>query len=241
MNSTELTFKTFVPLAILISSLAGSMHCASMCGGLVTLVSRNKISLCFYHLGRLLGYLGLGAISGLLGEKLLNSKWNIYIALLSACLLALSFFYLAFRSWRGENHFFKMPAFLAKFYQASAARFFSPEQKNSFFIYEAGVTGLLSVFLPCAWLYSFVLGAIATQSLIYGALFLFIFWLGTLPAMSLTPYLLQTLFIPLQKKSPKISALLLLGIGLFTLAVKLLPLMGSNSHPHMPFCNLHHH
>jgi sulfite exporter TauE/SafE len=43
--------------------------------------------------------------------------------------------------------------------------------------------GAASGFLPCGWLYSFVILAITTQSAILGATLLLAFWLGTLPAL----------------------------------------------------------
>jgi sulfite exporter TauE/SafE len=45
--------------------------------------------------------------------------------------------------------------------------------------------GLMTGLLPCGWLYSFVLLAIVSASLIKGALVLIFFWMGTIPALVL--------------------------------------------------------
>jgi hypothetical protein len=82
---------------------------------------------------------------------------------------------------------------------------------------SAVMLGLLSVFLPCGWLYTYVLAAIASRSATAGALILFLFWLGGLPALSVLPkYLEKSLAISNLKKQ-RIAGLLLITAGLYSL------------------------
>jgi sulfite exporter TauE/SafE len=93
-------------------------------------------------------------------------------------------------------------------------------------------TGLISALLPCGWLHTFVLGAVATQSPWIGALYLFLFWAGTLPALSLAPLAASRLFQPLAQKAPKISGTFLILLGLATIGIKMDLLKSEHSHCH---------
>lgn len=217
---TLLHLETLIPFSVLLASLAGSAHCATMCGGIVSIVGQNKKDLIQYHLGRLLGYLSLGALAGFIGQNFFHSHSNRSISLVSGLLLGIFFLYLSYQSYQGKTHLFKMPQFLAKVFQNNIAA--SNNKVSSHKVFSAGLCGVLSVFLPCGWLYSFIAGALATSSAIQGALFLFVFWLGTIPALSITPYVMQNLITPLRQKSPKISALILLLLSLLTISVKLI-------------------
>ncbi len=227
----EPLFQTLIPLGVLVASFLGSLHCVGMCGGLITVAAPTRVSVIFYHLGRLLGYLNLGALAGLLGEKVLNSSLHGVIPWIAAGSLALTFFYLGIKIWRGDTHPFQMPRSFMKIYSKIWEKIFRKKNTEDKVhpSFQAMSVGLLSVFLPCGWLYGFVLGAVATQSPIYGAAFLFTFWLGTLPAMSVAPIFIRKILSPLTQKSPKFSAILLMALALFTLGLKLYPLLISSS------------
>ena len=68
--------------------------------------------------------------------------------------------------------------------------------------WAAGTVGLLSVFLPCGWLYGFAVVTAATQTLWGGVWVMTVFWLGTLPALSFAPIALRRLLLPLQQRWP---------------------------------------
>jgi uncharacterized protein len=53
--------------------------------------------------------------------------------------------------------------------------------------------GILTPLLPCAWLMSFTAGASLTESTIKGALFMGVFWLGTIPALAIFPVIRKVL------------------------------------------------
>lgn len=60
-------------LSILIASLLGSPHCAGMCGGFAAWSGSGGLrwsGVAAYNLGRLITYITLGIIAGLLGKSL---------------------------------------------------------------------------------------------------------------------------------------------------------------------------
>lgn len=171
-----------IPVLVFLASLVGSTHCLAMCGG-IALATRSRNSyLVPYHLGRLMGYLTLGALAGLVGEALL--KHNELLSQLSAVLLGGTFIYLGLKIWRGDVLEAAFPPVLMNFVHRTMGKNLKLAKESSL----AGVlVGVFSVFLPCGWLYTFILGALATQSPFLGTLFLLSFWLGTVPILSVTP------------------------------------------------------
>lgn len=207
----------WIPLAVLLASLAGSGHCVAMCGGLVLASARTPSSWIAYHLGRLAGYMALGALAGGLGATLLkhsteDSPGLVWLSWLAAVLIGLSFLIAGTRVWQGHAvHLPVVPASVLSWFYKRGGR-------------SAWITGTLSALLPCGWLHSFALGAIATQSPFSGAGFLFVFWLGTLPALGLAPWLTERFFRPFSRRSPKVAGLILITAGLMSVGMKIAPL-----------------
>lgn len=197
-----------IPVAVLGASILGSAHCVSMCGGLVTSLSRSSREIALYHLGRLLGYSVLGAIAGFFGRKFLGSEVEGVISWLAALGVGLSLILIGLKSWNGGGaHFFHLPnAVLSFLYQRAGG--------------NALLAGALSAFLPCGWLQSFILAAVATRSFLNGAILLLFFWLGTLPALTVAPLIIQKFLAPLARKLPRVSAILLIAAGLFSIGLK---------------------
>jgi sulfite exporter TauE/SafE len=108
-----------------------------------------------------------------------------------------------------------LPSFVLKVFSKVMGNQTLPKNIQGF------ILGSFSAFLPCGWLYSFVLGALATQSPIKGAAFLGLFWLGTVPALVLAPSLIRKVLAPISQKAPKISGAVLIAAGLITVGLKL--------------------
>jgi sulfite exporter TauE/SafE len=207
---------TWIPLAVLSASLLGSGHCVAMCGGLVVAAARTPLAWTAYHAGRLLGYLALGSLAGLIGSILFDSEeaWLGVLPWLSwaaAIALGISFGIAGVRVWQGR------PLHLSLVPSSVLARLFKAGSGN------AGLTGFLTAFLPCGWLHSFVLGAIATRSPLLGAGFLAAFWAGTLPALGLAPWVFERVFKPVSRRSPKVAAVILILAGALSLGMKVAP------------------
>lgn len=203
-----------VPVLVLLASLMGSMHCLGMCGAIVSVIRPTPAGLLAYHLGRLLGYLSLGGLAGLAGGQLLAQQRPL-LAGVAALWLAGTFIWLGYRTWREQSFHLHLPRPLERL----AAKVMG----NALQRQGAGsglMVGLSSVFLPCGWLYMFILGAVATQSFWLGALFLIAFWLGTLPILTLAPALLAGLLQRLTPTSRKLSSSALIAAGFVTIYIK---------------------
>ncbi len=214
---------TWVPLAVLGASVAGSGHCVAMCGPLVAAVARDRRAWVHYHSGRLLGYLALGAIAGQLGEQVMRART---VSFVSAVTMAALFFLSAYRVARGR------PLHLPLL----------PKRWLSWLLERGSRTpfacGSLTALLPCGWLHAFVLASIATGSLARGAGMLFLFWAGTLPALMGGAWILEKTLAPLVRRTPIVPAILLFVAGLACLGLKSLPLSGGGAAA--PSCHAHH-
>ena len=136
-----------------------------------------------YHAFRLLGYLGVGTFAGMVGEQLFTDwQWlplQVFFASLVLMALLLTGLNILLQ-W-------KLPSRFSQFGIGLGYRVGQSDDS----ILRPALIGFFTVFLPCGWLYSFVLLSLATHSLVGGALILTVFWLGTLPAMLGSRILLQ--------------------------------------------------
>lgn len=221
--------RQLIPFAIVAASLAGSLHCVSMCGPLVTASASRPREIASYHLGRLISYAGLGALAGAAGEKVLSDAASPWISLVSAALIAAALISLGIRSWKGRGLHVPLPRGLVALHQ-KLWRATAPSPSV-----QAGTAGLLSVFLPCGWLHVFTLAAVTTHSAAQGGALLALFWLGTVPALSFAPWGFRKVLQPLARKAPRFSAVLLISAGLATVGFRLEKAMARNTHSgHLP-------
>ncbi len=211
-----------IPSAVLAASLAGSGHCALMCGGLVSAAARSGGAQIMYHLGRLAGYVILGAVSGWLGGRAVARlpEWGSTAV---AWAVGLSFVWIGVSGWRSGSWHFAVPG------SAAASRWITrltsgrssgrgsgspsdPAAYSAEVLYAAAI-GALSIFLPCGWLYGFVLASLSTADPVGGALLMTAFWAGTLPALVASRWLVRGLARLTGAFAPKLSALLLIAAG----------------------------
>jgi sulfite exporter TauE/SafE len=82
------------------------------------------------------------------------------------------------------------------------------------------LVGVLTGLLPCGWLWAFVVAAAGTATPAMGAAVMAVFWLGTVPAMTGVLALGGPLMQRIRRRMPVISACVLIGLGLATLAVR---------------------
>lgn len=216
-------------LAVLAASLVGSPHCAGMCGpfacfyagGQPVPAGRSRAALhAAYNGGRLLSYVVLGALAGLLGAGLdgagrLGGISRLAAVAAGALMVGWGLARLAtlhgVRLLPGSG-----PAaprrWLARLVQAQRAR---PP------VARALATGLLTTLLPCGWLYAFVVTAAGTGSASGGALVMLAFWVGTLPVLVAVGAGAQRLAGPFARRLPAASAAALVVLGLLTMGGRL--------------------
>jgi uncharacterized protein len=159
--------------------LAGSVHCAGMCGPLALSLPATSqetggfmLSRLAYNLGRILTYCVLGALSGLIGQSLLLAGVQRWTSIVLGLLLLVGLVSSRKRAlWRPvtsqvESLKQRMAPLLR---QRSAA--------------SLGLLGLLNGLLPCGLVYVACAGATASSSLLGGAAYMTTFGLGTVPML----------------------------------------------------------
>lgn len=214
MDNLMIASNSVMALSVLSSSLLGSAHCLGMCGGIALVVNKNRYHTFFYHLGRLLSYICLGAIAALIGQETLGKISTNWSVLISPLTLGVIFIYLGIIILQNKKFHLNLPAFLSK-PLSSIAGHQSNQSRAS--LLGAFLVGLFSISLPCGWLYGFAIGAAATKEIELGVLIMFMFWLGTVPMLIISPALFHKVIEPLKNRFPKASALVLITAGLFTI------------------------
>lgn len=214
-------------LIILTASLAGSGHCVGMCGPFAILAGQSPspslIGRAFavgnYHVGRLLTYLLLGLIAGSAGSLVDVGGSAMGLQRLAAwftgsLMIAYGVFAILRFTRLGSLHF-TLPEKVGGLVQ-KAFRWTAHLSGNT----RALAIGGITAWLPCGWLYAFVLIALGTSSPWSGLLVMLIFWLGTIPLLSVFVFGIQKLSQPWKKWLPMATAVLLIVSGVFTLSVR---------------------
>lgn len=225
-------------VAAFLAGLLGSGHCFGMCGGIAgslgALFGASKRSIALpalqFNLGRILGYAILGAVAaGVLGAagEIMSlkplGKWLRGLTALMVLLIGLRFLL----DWRGLDLLEKGGAGLWRRISPFAVRI---SQRHDW-IGRLGL-GVCWGFLPCGLVYTVLVAAASTGSLLAGAGTMVAFGAGTLPAM-----------LGLTVAAPALSSFLsdsfvrrIVGFSLVVLALWMfLTLMGS------PAGGGHHH
>ena len=163
--------------------LLSSFHCFGMCGPIafaLPLDRRNVLTKTagsfIYNLGRLVTYMLLGGLFGLLGRGFVTAGFQQGLSIaLGVLILAGVALPQLFHKWIPVESLMyrsigKMKGVLAKQFKKSS--------------YESLFTiGFLNGLLPCGMVYLALAGAVRTGDWNQGAVFMLFFGLGTLPAM----------------------------------------------------------
>ncbi len=219
--------------AVVTASLLGSMHCVGMCGPLAIWasgagdrVSTTQMSLAttLYHLGRLLTYALVGLLAGAAGQLVDVGGQALGLQLIAA------------RSVGGLMIFFGLLRLAQMLRQNRAPQpSFGGQAPRPTWVtrqllklrpivfrlpvpMRGLVTGLLTAFLPCGWLYLFALVAAGTGSALMGSLVMMAFWLGSVPALVGLVTGTQALAVRFRRIIPVGAAVLLIVGGGYTAA-----------------------
>lgn len=99
---------------------------------------------------------------------------------------------------------------------------------------RAGALGLLTGLIPCGWLWAFVVTAAGTGSMVHGALFMVLFWVGTVPALVIMATGMRYASGALRQRLPLVSAVVIIASGVAALSGRLMvqhPLQAPVSNP----------
>lgn len=183
-----------------ILGLMGSLHCVGMCGAIVLVLPIEQKShfitkyfqLFLYFFGKIIAYITLGIVFGIVGKGLFIShyqqEFSILIGVVMLVMGLLSVFHLHFNFLK-KTFFFefhKVKILLGKQFQKR--NFFTP-----FLI------GFFNGFLPCGLVYTALFSALTNTQLTDIVLYMFFFGLGTIPLMLLI-YFIKNLLTPTLRK-----------------------------------------
>jgi uncharacterized protein len=204
-----------LPSTVVLTSLLGSWHCVGMCGGLIAASTHSTRSIITYHLGRLTGYCLVGGLSGWLGYFIVPKHGTL---LSNVFMAGISIYFIV---W--GISIFKQKTSLLHFNNKFIENIFSKILRKNIMeptVINATLVGFMSVFLPCGWLYSFVIATMPLKSPLMSMFFLSLFWAGTLPALGLSPVILRKVLTPMKEHLPKISGIVLILAGLGSLFLR---------------------
>jgi hypothetical protein len=217
MDPTVITLLT----TVFVASLLGSLHCAGMCGPFIAFCvgverqdpRRHAMVQTAYHGGRMISYALLGLIAGALGAA---ANWGGDVLGIQRTAMVVGGLFMVGFGLASMLRVLGMrigAARVPKVLQAAFAKGQAFAQRRHPVV-RAGVIGLLSIFLPCGWLYFFVIASATTGSAWAGALAMIAFWLGTVPVLAAVGVGVQTLFGPLRRHLPAAMSCLLLIVGI---------------------------
>ena len=211
--------------SVFVASLLGSLHCAGMCGAFVAFAvgmddpdaARQRARLhAAYNAGRLVTYITLGAIAGMVGGALDLAGSMVGVSRVAAAVAGATLILF------GGTHLLR--ALGVRIAPVRPPRFMQSALRNAHRaamalppVRRSVVIGLMTTLLPCGWLYAFVAVAAGTGTAAFGALTMAVFWLGTLPVLVAVGAGVRALAGPLASKLPVVLPLLVICAGCFTI------------------------
>lgn len=174
-------------MAFLVGIIASLSTCMAIVGGLVLSISATFARLgdrtkpqALFHIGRIASFLVLGGVIGLLGSAFRLSSTGSFVLSLTVALFMLALGINLLDVFRWSNHLQpSMPRFVSK--RALGAT-------NLTHAFTPALVGGATFFLPCGFTQAMQFYAVSTGSLVAGALTMFFFALGTLPALALLSF-----------------------------------------------------
>ncbi len=191
----------------------GSFHCVGMCGPIALAIPLKTTSWLarisggvIYNIGRALTYALMGAIFGLLGRGLVMSGFQQWVSVIMGAIMILSVITPSIykNRFNAEKGLFSLVGKV----KLSLGKLFTQRSYGSLFL-----IGLLNGLLPCGLVYVAIAAAIATGSFAGGALFMFIFGLGTLPMMLAISLIGNLITLELRKKITRMIPYAIVFIG----------------------------
>ena len=156
--------------------LAGSLHCAGMCGPLLLSLSlsrkqKNQLlkQSVIHHLGRISSYVLMGLAAGFFGQAIASGGLQQKLSIISGTLLLIIF--ILPHLLKGNN---RWSGYLKNKWRQLVNK---SGVKSTFLI------GLVNGFLPCGLVFAALATASATGHSLYGAAFMGFFGLGTMPLL----------------------------------------------------------
>lgn len=196
--------------------LAGAGHCLGMCGGIAAAMNlggnATTVTTLSYHAGRILSYTALGGALGYASSSIDIASWTLFLRYLAGILLVFMGLYIG-NWWRGMAVLERAGARLWQPVQKMSSRWLPIRSWR-----QALPLGLCWGLMPCGLIYSSLAWASTASSGPQAATLMFLFGMGTLPAMLATSLGAKQLQGFLQRRGLKlVIAFLLILSGIWTL------------------------
>jgi uncharacterized protein len=217
---------------IFLIGLLASFHCVGMCGGFIMAYSTRQLQITNdklqianhklhlqYNLGRLISYTIIGGILGGFGSFFgINPNFSGALLLFASIFMVIMGLGLATEIKWLEKIKLKTPDFIAKFIFRNRHAQTSPDSSKGNEPKGPFVIGLMTGFMPCGPLQAMQLYALSTGNWLTGALAMMVYSLGTIPLLFGFGNFISTLTASRMKQLLKISGIIVIILGLFTLS-----------------------
>lgn len=170
-----------------------------------------------YQLGRLVSYLLLATMAGLLGSFLTIEATNPIFNVIAGTFIGLMLIWFGIKNYIRKSPRLEIPTFLNEKILKVWGKILPRNQKEAS-LASSFLVGSFSIFLPCGLLYGVVLALASFDNPLLAMMAISTFWIGTLPAMSFAPSLVKRLINPLAQRMPVVTSVFLVTIGLLTIA-----------------------
>ena len=209
--------------AILVASLLGSLHCASMCGPFAAfaLMRGSKrepwLLQTLYHGGRLLAYATLGAVAGALGATLDLGSSLLGIGRVAGVVTGALLVALGARRILAILGL-RVPTFPGA---KNIGRWIGRAQQIAMRgepVARSLGTGICTALLPCGWLYAFVAMAAGSGRAFSGAFLMLVFWTGTVPILAGLGTGVRELLARTGRALQVATAVLVMALGIVSIA-----------------------
>lgn len=169
-------------ILVFLVGLAGSIHCAGMCGGFVVAISQMDrtrhpiLRQAAYHAGKTATYATMGAVSGAVGAAVSG----LFVGLQNVLSVALGFLLVAVGAWLlGLVRIrYSSPIPFASWLANTLGRLVRIGTPSAVF-----ALGMLNGLLPCALVYAMLATSATTGSVLGGMLTMTAFGLATVPVL----------------------------------------------------------
>lgn len=212
------------------ASLLGNLHCMGMCGPLVAVYSaasgsapssagrhrswvERALPHAAYHGARGALYVFLGVVAGAAGSLVDWAGEAAGIAQIAAWLTS------ALLVLWGVGVLAPSLSIRTPFAGLLQRKLVQLGRKPP--VTRASILGALTPFLPCGWLYAFVLVAAGTGGALSGGLIMAVFWAGTVPGLLGMGAIVSRLSTTLRSRLPLLTGVLLICVGLFGIASRM--------------------
>jgi len=198
-------------IAAFILGFTGSLHCIGMCGPIAIMINGHSarqifLNRIFYNFGRVVTYVFMGSIAGLLGRIIqlrgLQGKLSVAIGILIIVLLLIPKIQSLFLP--------SISGFVLKLKKSFAVHIQSRRPVSAI------LTGMMNGYLPCGLVYGALAIALVQPTVLESAIVMVLFGMGTIPALLATAYSWETIrkFIPFSFQRIQTMMLVIVAVGM---------------------------